>query len=485
MAITPENLRFILGLKVKSLRQRLGEPLVTVAARVGVSVSYLSEIENGRKYPKPEVLIRLAEGLRVSYDELISPRLGGELDALEPLFNSDFFQEFPFELFGLDMTQVLGLVSDDPVKAAAFVQTFLEIARSYDMQVEHFLFAALRSYQRLHSNHFPELEERAADYRRERGWTDRSPGSGVLRDILEDEHGYQVDEETLAEKPELGGLRSVYLPGDPPRLLVNPSLAEAQRAFVYGREVGFVELGLAERPATSSWVRVDSFDQILNNFKASYFAGALLIGEDELAARMEAFFSRSRWDADGYREILEGFGTTPETFAYRLTQVLPGRMGIQALYFMRFHNPVGTERYQLNKVLNMSGIPVPRGVGFREHYCRRWVTVRILQEMARKDASAQGEGWHGELEVWGERAHFFHEDAEFFVISSARPLALKEGVNSCITVGLLMDEGFRERVRFWDDPRVARWDVGLTCERCPLDEEECGLRVAPPSIRQE
>jgi XRE family transcriptional regulator, fatty acid utilization regulator len=479
MTISTDHLRLILGLKVKSLRQGRGESLSGLAKRSGVSVSYLSEIENGRKYPKPEVLLRLAEGLGVGYDELVSARLEGELDALAPLLHSDFLQEFPFQLFGVDVPQLLGLVSDDPLRSAAFLQTFLEIGRAYDVNVEQFLFAALRSYQRLHDNYFPELEAAAAEFRQDREWGKGNPGALRLQRELETEHDYIIDERTMAENPDLSRLRTVFLDGARPRLLVHSALSPAQRAFVFGREIGFRVLGLSPRPETSSWVRVESFDEILNNFKASYFAGALLIHEEELVDALEDFFRKRRWDPAAYGEMMDRFEATPETFAYRLSQVLPARLGISRLYFMRFQNTVGSPDYQLTKVLNLSGVATPRGVGSREHYCRRWLALRLLREIGEADAASRS-GLPPEIR--GERAHFVPEEAEFFVISAARPLFLQEGVNTCITLGLLMDDAFKEKVRFWNDPGVRRRQVGMTCERCPLLPEECSVRAAPPVI---
>ena len=46
-----ENLRFILGLKLRKLRQGKGMSLSGLAKGAGISVSYLSEIEAGRKHP--------------------------------------------------------------------------------------------------------------------------------------------------------------------------------------------------------------------------------------------------------------------------------------------------------------------------------------------------------------------------------------------------------------------------------------------------
>jgi len=485
MTLTPENLRYILGLKMKALRQRKGVSLTELAERSGLSVSYLSEIENGRKFPTPEKLIRLAKTFEIGYEELVSPQLSGELDPLAVFFQSEFVSEFPFGLFGLQAGDLLGLVKHDPAKAAAFVQTFLEIGRSYDMQVEQFLFAALRSYQRLHSNYFPELEEAALEFRQARGWPEGKPLEEGLREFLEEELGYSIEDDVLPGMPELANLRSVFLPGDAPRLLINPQLAPSQRAFIYAREIGFHELRLDRRERTPAWVRVESFEQVLSDFKASYFAGALLVDGDALARALGGFLSKETWDPVALVKLMKDFGSTPEAFSYRLSQLLPGRLGIDKLYFMRFHHVQGSDEYEMNKMLNLTGMAVPRGVGLTEHYCRRWVTTRALKELDERLAAGEprNEFREGSPLVRAERVQFVQESAEFFVFTVAQPLR-EPNKTSSITLGFLIDDNFKRVVKFWDDPAVKRGQVGLTCERCPLPPESCDLRQIRPVFQE-
>ncbi len=176
------------------------------------------------------------------------------------------------------------------------------------------------------------------------------------------------------------------------------------------------------------------------------------------------------------------YDATPETFFHRLTQLIPRFFGLREIFFMRFSHAVRSKSYDLTKVLNLSRVPVPHGVGAGETYCRRWPALRLLREMERGGkrrapgpvASAQ-------------RSHFLDEDAEFFVIAMARPLALSDRANSSVSLGFLVDDAFRDRVRFWDDPSVPRVEVNLTCERCRLSSRECRDRAAPPILhdRQE
>ena len=101
MTDTSDNLRLILGLKLRNLRLARGEALRDIAERAGLSVSYLSELEQGKKYPKPDKLLRLAEALEVPYDDLVSLKVTAELRPLKDAVSSRVLREFPFELFGL------------------------------------------------------------------------------------------------------------------------------------------------------------------------------------------------------------------------------------------------------------------------------------------------------------------------------------------------------------------------------------------------
>ncbi|MCB0286652.1 MAG: helix-turn-helix transcriptional regulator, partial [Calditrichaeota bacterium] len=72
MNVNSENLRLVMGFKLKQFRLENGLSLKDLAAKTDLSISYLSEIEKGKKYPKPEKIFQLAEALKISFDELVS-----------------------------------------------------------------------------------------------------------------------------------------------------------------------------------------------------------------------------------------------------------------------------------------------------------------------------------------------------------------------------------------------------------------------------
>ena len=485
----PDRLRLILGVKLRSLRQERGLGLKELAQKAGLSVSYLSEIEQGKKYPKPGKIVDLSVALGVPYDDLVSLRVDKGLGAVKEVIESPLLRGFPFDLFGVDAEAVVRLLAPD--KAGALVQAVGDVSRAYDARVEHFLLAALRAYQQMHANHFPDLEA-AAERLRDRLGIEGVPDAAVLRAALEGAHGYRVDTETLPGRPDLAAFRSVLSrpPGGAAVLYVNGALRDEQLAFLYGRELAFLELDAADRPLASPWVRVERFEPVLANFRASYVAGALLLPAAEIDAVLAAQADAERWDADVFLDLLRRYRSTPEMLLHRLTQRVPEALGIDELYFLRFHHATTTDRVELTKTFNLSEVPVPYGVAADEHYCRRWPALQALAALdaRQRTAAGRGETDDGPVVV-AQRQHFVAgtagdaEAADFFVLAVARPLSLRPGVNSAVSLGLRLTRATKRAVRFWDDPALPRLDVSLTCERCPI--ADCRVRAAPPTVLRE
>ncbi len=67
-----------IGPRVRRVRQDRGLTLVEVASQTGLSVSTLSRLESGKRRPTLELLIPLAQVLRVALDQLISAPATGD-----------------------------------------------------------------------------------------------------------------------------------------------------------------------------------------------------------------------------------------------------------------------------------------------------------------------------------------------------------------------------------------------------------------------
>jgi hypothetical protein len=475
------NHKVVFGMKLRQFREQAGLSLTDFALKTGLSASYVTEIEHGKKYPKAEKIARMSEVLGRSYDDLVSIKLDEELSPLEGFLASPVLHNFPYHLFGISPAQVVELLTRQPAEASALVNALVGIAEQYNIGVEHLFRSALRSYQELHENYFPEIEQAVEDFVRkaELRW-DPTPDMAGLRALIVQEFGYRIDEQRLADNAKLQHLRSVLVTRNRqgPTLLINPALAERQKKFILAREIGYQVLGLKERAMTSAPERVDSFEQVLNDFKASYFAGALLINRDGLLKDARQFFGLSRWRPDRFRAFLDRFDVTPEMLMYRLTEVLPRYFGIK-LHFLRFNHD--GDQYSLVKHLNMSQVLIPGGTGVNEHYCRRWLAIRIIQELDRQYAAGKKVD---EPIVGAQLSRFVDTDARYLCVAMARRLALNRSARSSVSLGFRCDEVFEQVVKFASDPAIPRLDIDGTCERCRLPALECSDRVAPPSLLQ-
>lgn len=479
MKALKDNLRYIFGFKLKQIRQKKGLGLKELSKLTGLSISYLSEIEKGLKYPKPEKIFALSEALDVSFESLVSIKTDEELNPLKDLINSPFMLEFPFELFDISPHDVLNLVNESPHKANAFLRTLYDIGQIYDMRVEHFYFAAIRTYQKMNMNYFPELEQSASNFiKLYKLNSSHAKLKKQLSSILKTKYNYFIDEDILDRYNELRNLRSVFIEGKSPKLLLNSKLLESQKIFILAKELGYNYLELTDRTPTSSWLHVDSFDQVLNNFKASYFAGAIMIKESSIKNDLKILFNNKKWDNNNFVTIMKKYDATPEMFVYRIGHIIPKFFKINEFHFLRFNNKVGENNFKLIKELNMSPVLAPHSIGLNEHYCRRWLGIGLLNKLAAK----QKDGSYTKTLVAAQRAKFIESNAEFFTISLARPLALSSDTNSSMIIGFLINDNFKDKVKFWNDPDVPSTDINETCERCGLTNEECNERVAPPHI---
>ncbi len=480
MNVNSDNLRFIMGFKLKQFRMENGLSLKELAEKTNLSISYLSEIEKGKKYPKPEKILQLAGALGVTFDELVSLQVNKELDPLPVIFSSPVIKEFPFRMYGFSPQDLLSLITGDPGKAGAFIRTLLEIGQEYDMRVEHLLFAALRSYQQMHQNYFDDIETVVVKFRQENDWPEAPPlDAERLKTFLIDTYNYEVDMTTLDSDPDLSDLHYVFVDGENPRLLVNNKLPEAQKKVIFGREIGYQYLALKERANSSSWANLESFDQLVNNFKANYFSGALLIHRDLLCEELGQFLREPRWNESALLALIERFNVAPETFLHRVGELLPQFFGIKNFLFYRITNTPGSDNFEMGKVFNMSSLSFPNGIGSKENYCRRWMALKLLKNLTEEHHKGVT---RKQLLVGAQRSRFIDSDIEVFTITMARPSTVEVGKNASGTISFVIDDTFKHTFTFWNDPAIPVVEVNETCERCGLSEAQCQDRAASPAI---
>ena len=81
--------------------------------------------------------------------------------------------------------------------------------------------------------------------------------------------------------------RFIFLPGKPSQLLLNNQLVPSQHVYSLALQIGYSELKIRKRLRTSPHKQFDSFDQVMDNFRASYFAGALMINRNQVKKELK------------------------------------------------------------------------------------------------------------------------------------------------------------------------------------------------------
>ena len=298
---------------------------------------------------------------------------------------------------------------------------------------------------------------------------------GQLARLLEKRYGYTIVENGLTAFPELGEIRSVFIPKSK-KLLLNGKLTDMQKAFQFGKELGFNYLGLKERANTASLLRVNSFEEVLSHFKAGYFSAALLLNREVFLKDMEAFFQQTRWDGEFILNLMQKYQASPEMLLQRMTNVLPKFFGLEKLFLLRFIQTPATGKFKVDKELHLNRRHEPHANALNEHYCRRWLSISLLDDLTQMQQSGR---YAGSL-VGAQRSVYFDSKDEYLFLTIARSAYPSPDKNVSITIGILVDETLRKRFRFLDDPAISKKQVNTTCERCPI--RDCTERAAAPFV---
>lgn len=455
--------RIIFGLKVKQLRQAKGLSFGEFADKTGISMSYLNEIEKGKKFPKEDKIQLLAKVLGVESEVLSSPVLSKNLAPLGDLLNSNFLSELPLDLFGIDLQKVIELIAEAPIKVGAFISTLVELARTYEVREENFYYRALRSYQELHNNYFEDIEELAEQFIEEHQLS-HPLSANDLSDILAKAYNTKIVTDGLAKYPELQHLRSVAMPNRQ-KILINGLLNPSQVTYQLAKELGFQYLGLRTRPLPGA--RAETFEEVLNNYRAAYFAVAILLPKELIIRDFTAFFEKSKWDADFLPHLMQKYNISSDTLFQRFN-VLPRFFGIEKLFFIRFIHNVATNEFDIDKELHLYQRHTPHANGIFEHYCRRWKSISLLND---KETLAP--------RCDAQRLRYVDTQEEYITFMVARPAYPSPDRNVSVTIGLQIDANLRKKIKFLNDPSITvAEEVGVTCQRCPI--KDCKERVAPP-----
>ena len=470
MTIEEEYIRLIFGLKLKQIRTERNLSLFGLSKLSGLSKSYLNEIEKGKKYPKTDKIVILSEALDIPYDHLVSLKLDKNLAPIGEILQSKILKEIPLEIFGIKESNLIDIIANAPVKVNAFISTLIKIAQHYSVTRESFFLAALRSYQEAQNNYFETIENLVEKFCKAYHIDLSSKVStDDLEEILVDEYQYIINTDELALHQNLQELRSIFIPKNK-TLLISNQIDESQKRFIYAKEIAYNYMETTNRLYTFPWIKFDSFDQVLHNFLASYFAGALLIPRNRLIEDLKNFFKKTSWDKDAFLSLMNHFTHSPETFYQRLTNVFPKQFHFKNLFFLRFTHKINAPSFQLNKELHITQQQAPRANESNEHYCRRWVSLRTLRTLEKNP---------NQQHIFDIQISDYPDSKnQYLVFSSATADPFKENSSRSVSIGMLISPHLKKHIHFLEDPALKTVQVGVTCETCAI--KDCVERATKP-----
>jgi hypothetical protein len=227
-------------------------------------------------------------------------------------------------------------------------------------------------------------------------------------------------------------------------VLCNKKLTDQQKSFLYGRELGFSYLKIEKRPNTTPWLKVDSFDQVLNNFRASYFAQALHINKELFIKDIEAFFESPKFSGEALIRLMDKYSASPEMLLTRITNILPKNFGINELFFIRYSSKEPEKNLkEISKELHLSSQAANFEYTISEQNYRRWITKSLLKYMLE-----QKHGDKTKIEaVISENGN----GNEYLTISILRPMTELNNNNNSVTIGFVLTPAVKKKIKFLDD----------------------------------
>lgn len=325
-----------MGVRLRTLRERSGLTQAALAQRLGLSPSYLNQIEHDQRPLSVPVLLKLQATLGVDaqwFSEDDEARLVAQLqeavadgDAAEPVAQAEL-QALARQMPGL-ARRVIALHHQahdtrQRLQALAAQAGDRELLAQVGPLQPH---EAVRDFFYARHNHVAELDALAETLHAELGVASPSAAdlAPALQQRLERRHGVAVH---LAAPDEAAGLRRY----DPVRrtLRLHPELAPGQRGFQMAAQLALLEAAapiatLVADPALPS----DEARALARIGLASYFAGALLLPYGAFLGAAEAL---------GYDiELLaRRHGVSFETVCHRLSTLQrPGAPGVP-FFFVR------------------------------------------------------------------------------------------------------------------------------------------------------
>lgn len=351
-----------IGRRIRHLRTAKHMTLGDLGAAIGRAPSQVSLLENGRREPRFSQLQAIARALDADLDDLLAAEPPSRRDALE--IELERAQRGPLlDALGLRPVRVGKSLPTDALETIVALRRELErlhAQRAATPEEARRANAELRATMRAQDNHFPELEDAAAELLSGVGHTGGPLPQRVATEIAA-HLGF-----TLHYVPDLPHStrsvldlhhRRVYLPSDRMRGRSNATSALLQALAPH-------VLGHAEPTDYGEFLR--------QRVEANYLAAALLLPERHTVKVLRA---AKEARAISIEDLRDAFAVSYETAAHRFTNLATKHLGIP-VHFMKVH-----ESGVIHKAYENDGVRFPAdplGAVEGQYVCRSWTARTIF-----------------------------------------------------------------------------------------------------------
>ncbi|GAA5235039.1 ImmA/IrrE family metallo-endopeptidase [Verticiella sediminum] len=340
--------KVFMGMRLRRLREERNLTQAALARLLGLSASYLNQLEQNRRPLTMPVLLRLGEVFGVDAQSFSDDEEARMVAALREVAAT-----LPASPVGgrdearISLAEIREIAASMPAVGRALIQLHrrhreaverLEaVADMADREgapppdgrpaipVPAQPFEEARDFFFTHHNHFAELDGRAEQCHAAWGLAETAP-SGLAQRLaqrLHERHGVSVD--ALAAD---AGQRRRYDAASR-RLSLSPHLEPGQRAFQMAIQLAFLELGATlDRMADAPRFSAEQVRRLVRIGLASHFAAALILPGGRFLTAAEDL----RYDID---LLAQHFGVSFETVCHRLsTMQRPQGQGVP-FFFIR------------------------------------------------------------------------------------------------------------------------------------------------------
>jgi XRE family transcriptional regulator, fatty acid utilization regulator len=329
--------KVFVGVKLKRIREERGLTQAAFAETVGLSASYLNQLEKNQRPLTVPVLLRINAAFNADL-QLLS-------DGDEARLIADLKEVFSDPANGetVSLAEIREIASSMPAAGRAVLALHRRLRHATERAdaMAHELglgtagltahtpmpFEQVRDFFYRHHNHFAELDKAAEQLFEDAGLTEGEVAEGLVR-WLDQRHGIRVSVIRQERDTTKHQANRVYNPRE--RVLrLSARLDSGQRAFQMATQLAFLEM---EEPLTRLSAEAAAGSRATQALAriglANYFAGALLMPYSAFLAAAEAV----RYDID---LLAQRFGVGFETVSHRLSSLQrPGASGVP-FFFIR------------------------------------------------------------------------------------------------------------------------------------------------------